>query len=105
MAADPSQRAFDFHPIEATPEERERSRRLALQWTLEEAAEDFHQLPGETMTEFTTARAEYLQALETFGPDFPRPPCAAWQIVQGERRPPRAAHQMTLPFEGPRPIP
>lgn len=105
MAADSGQRVFDFNPIEATPEECERSRRLALQWTLEEAAEDFHPLPGETMTEFTTARAEYLRQIETFGPDFPPQPCAAWQIVQGERRPTQRAHQLALPFEGPCPGP
>lgn len=96
----PDQQSFDFNPIEATPEEQERSRRLAAQWMREEAAEDFHQLPGETMSEFYAARELYLQELETFGPLFPREPCEAWQMMQERSRPPptKTPRQLTLPL-------
>jgi hypothetical protein len=95
---DPDQRIFDFNPIEAKPEESERQRREIARWTREEAKEDFYQLPGETMSEFYAAREEYLQELDTFGPLFPRPPCAAWQMVRERSRPPpaRAPRQLTL---------
>lgn len=103
MAADPGQRVFDFHPIEATPEESQRQRREIARWTREEAEEGFHPLPGEPMSEFYAARELYLQELETFGPLFPREPCEAWQMVQGRSRALRSARQLTLPFEGPQP--
>lgn len=96
----PDQRTFDFNPIEATPKESERLRRIALQWTLEEAEEDFKQLPGETLSEFMEARRQHLRNLETFGPLFPREPSEAWQLVQGLRRAvsPRNSHcHLTIP--------
>ena len=98
--SDPDQRSFDFNPIEATPEELERSRRLMAQWAREEAEADFHPLPGETMSEFYAARERYLQELETFGPLFPREPCEAWQMVRGSSRAPPAKppRQVTLRF-------
>ena len=98
----PDQRTLDFDPIEATPAEKARLRREIDRWTREEAAEDFRPLPGETLTEFFAARDRYLQELETFGPLFPRVPGAAWQMVQGHRRPrPAPPQQLTLPFDGP----
>jgi hypothetical protein len=87
QGVDPDQRSFDFNPIEATPEESERQRREIVLWTREEAEEGFHPLPGEPMSEFYAARELYLQELDTFGPLFPREPCEAWQIVQGQRHP------------------
>ena len=101
--ADPDQRLLDFHPIEATPEERERWRREIAAWTREEACEEFRQLPGETLSEFFQARELYLQSLDTFGPLFPREPGEAWKIVQGVRRTLRTKqpHQLTLPFDIP----
>lgn len=100
LESDFDQRVFDFNPIEATPEESERQRREIARWTREEAEEGFHQLPGETMSEFYAARERYLQELDTFGPLFPRPPCEAWQMVQERSRPPpvRAPRQLLLPL-------
>lgn len=99
--SDADQRSLDFNPIEATPEEQERLRSIAVEWMLEEAAEEFHQLPGETAAEFWAARQQHLQDLETFGPLFPREPSEAWKMVQGLRQgqgraPPLKARQLTL---------
>lgn len=99
------QETLDFNPIEATPDERERLRAIALRWRLEEAAEEFHQLPGETFAEFWEARQQHLQDLETFGPLFPPEPSEAWKMVQGLREgqgraPPRQApRQLSLSFD------
>jgi len=79
------QETLNFSPIEFTPEEREHLRREILQWTLEEAAEEFHPLPGETLTEFFAARAAYLHEIATFGPLFSLQPSAAWEIVDFPR--------------------
>ena len=103
MATDPDQRTLDFNPIEMTPAERERSRRQSAQWTREEAEEDFHQLPGESLREFFKAREAYLDSLDTFGPLFPKEQkvSEAWQMVQGQGRAPPAQspRQLTLPFD------
>lgn len=97
---DPDQQRLDFNPIEATPEEREKMRRLALQWTLEEEAEDFKRLPGETLEEFFAARDAHLSAIELFGVAMPREPCEAWKMINGQSRPPpRQPRQLPLPFE------
>ena len=102
-ASDPNQRSLDFNPIEATPEERERLRAIALEWMLEEAAEEFQPLPGETCAEFWEARRQHLQDLETFGPLFPQEPSEAWKMVQGLRQgrapPPKPPRQLTLPLD------
>lgn len=100
LTPDPDQQSFNFNPIEATPEESERQQREIALWTRQELEEDFHQLPGETMSEFYAARERYLQELDTFGPLFPREPCEAWQMVQGRNRAPpaRAPRQLTLPL-------
>lgn len=97
----PEQKRLDFNPIEATPEESERLRRIITRWTLEEAEEEFKQLPGESLSEFLIARDQYLRELETFGPAFPREPSEAWQIVQGLRRAPadKTPRQLRLPFD------
>ena len=100
MGHGPDQQRLDFNPIEATPEERERMRRIAAQWTREEAEEDFKRLPGESLAEFLEERDRYLRDLEAFGPAMPRPPSVAWQMVQGQRRPPPAPpRQLKLSFE------
>ena len=91
------QEPLNFSPIEFTPEEREQLRKEILKWTLEEAAEEFHPLPGESITEFFEARAAYLHEIKTFGPLFFPQPSAAWEIVQGRGRPPPP--QLALPFE------
>jgi hypothetical protein len=104
---------LNFSPIEATPEERARLRREIEQWSREEAAEEFQPLPGESLAEFFAAREEYLQALETFGPQFPPRPSEAWQMVQGQvvpgqgRAPPSLqTRQLKLPFDpAPGPMP
>lgn len=97
----PEQRLLDFDPIEATPEERDRLRRELAFWTREEAAEDFEQLPGETLSEYFRRREIYLESLDTFGPAFPRQPCDAWQMVHGQQRQPpvKRPAQLTLPFD------
>ena len=103
--SDPDQRSLDFNPIEATPEEQERLRAIALRWRLEEAAEEFHQLPGETSAEFWAARQQHLQDLETFGLLFPPEPSEAWRMVQGLRReqgrapPSKPPLQLSLPWD------
>ena len=98
---DPDQGTFDFNAVEITPELRERLRRIALQWTLEEADEDFKRLPGETLEEFLAERDAHLRSLEVFGPTFPKEPSVAWQLVQGLRRsaPPRVPRQLILPLD------
>jgi hypothetical protein len=100
----PEQLLLNFNPVSLTPEESERLR-CALRWEVEqEALEEFQPLPGETMSEFLAAREAYQQALETFGPNFPRQPCQAWQMVQGvgqgKARPlaVKRPQQLTLPF-------
>lgn len=99
----PDQQRLDFRPLEATAEERERMRRLIAQWTLEEAEEDFKQLPGESLAEFMEARAQHLREIEAFGPQFPKEPSEAWQLVQGLRQVPRdyTPRQLGLPFDAP----
>ena len=79
-------------------------RRLVLQWTLEEEAEDFKQLPGETLEEFLEAREQHLREVEAFGVT-PRPPSIAWEMIHGQRRPPRQPRQLPLPFDTPKPSP
>ena len=98
---DPDQGTFDFDAVEISPELRERLHRIALQWTLEEADEDFKRLPGETLEEFLAERDAHLRSLEVFGPTFPKEPSVAWQIVQGLRRrtPPCIPRQLILPLD------
>lgn len=92
---------MNFNPIEATLEQSERLRRIALQWTLEEEAEEFRQLPGEPLGEFLEAREAHLRNIELFGPLFPPKTSEAWEIVQGLRRtmPKREPRQLELPFD------
>jgi hypothetical protein len=96
----PEQEILIFNPTEATPEERERTRLLMLQWTLEEAAEDFQQLPGETTAEFLEARRAHLQDIETCGPLFKPKESEARQIIEGRYRPPppKGPQQLKLSF-------
>ena len=100
---DPDQERLNFNPLEFTDEERAPLRRLFAQWAREEAEEDFGRLPGESLSEFLVERDRYLNALETFGPTFPREPCIAWQLMHEKRRAvlPTPPRQLTLPFDGP----
>lgn len=102
MGHGPDQQRLDFNPIEATPEERERMRRLTAQWTLEEEADDFRQLPGETLDEFLSARSAHLRTIEALGV-LQRPQSIAWEMIHGQRPPARPPRQLPLPFEGPSP--
>ena len=98
MSDNPDQRSLDFNTIEATPEQREIFRRLALQWTLEEEEEDFKRLPGETLEEFWAARDAHLRTIEAFGVTE-KPPSVAWEMMNGQRPPPRQPRQLPLPFD------
>jgi hypothetical protein len=95
------QRLLNFNPIELTPQESERLRRALAFEAEQEALEEFERLPGETWAEYFAARDLYLQSLETFGVPFPRPPCGAWQMVQGKggQPPAKPAVQLTLRFD------
>ena len=78
-------------------------RRLALQWTLEEEAEDFKQLPGETLTELLAARDAHLRTIGAFGV-IEKPPSVAWEMMNGQRPPRRQPRQLPLPFDKPTPF-
>lgn len=67
----PQQKTLGLNPIEFSPEERARFLREVAAWTREEEAEDFHQLPGESLSEFLRARDAHLDSFDTFGPLFP----------------------------------
>ena len=104
MGHGPDQQRLDFNPIEATPEERERIRRIALEWTREEAEEDFTRLPGETLEEYLRERDLYVNGVVAFGGGMPKEPSVAWQMVQGRCRPPLPApRQLKLPFDSLKP--
>ena len=102
MSDQPDQQRLNFNPIEATQEEREKMRRLSLQWTLEEEEEDFQRLPFETLEEFSAARDAHLQTIEAFGV-IQRPPSIAWEMMNGQRPPRRQPRQLPLPFDKPTP--
>ena len=96
-----TQRTLDFNPTELTDAERARLRRSIDAWTLEEEAEDFQQLPCETVAEFLAARDMYLSSVSAFGPMFPKPikTCEAWQIMHSERTAAPQPQQLALPFD------
>ena len=98
MGHGPDQQRLDFNPIEATPEERERIKRVVDEWTREEAEEDFQRLPGETLEEYLRERDLYVRSVVAFGEGMPREPSVAWLMVQGKCRPPPTPRQLKLPY-------